>query len=97
MEIFTLMRGNLASLDAKIEFIPMLRNFFSHETSGSFVRPFKVNLGVSIADALRGKYGEVTDAEKERLIQERLESVSKSINAPFLELVGFGKIEKKQR
>ncbi|XP_044729926.1 tubulin-specific chaperone E [Chrysoperla carnea] len=68
----------------------------SHETSGSFVRPFKVNLGVSIADALRGKYGEVTDAEKERLIQERLESVSKSINAPFLELVGFGKLEKKQ-
>lgn len=74
------------------------RTYFTarSNTSGSFVRPQKVSIGVSVAEALRRKYGETTGEEQERIIQEKLESVSKSINAPFLQLVGFEKLEKKQ-
>lgn len=63
----------------------------THPTSGSFVRPAKVNSGVTFETAVRGRYQNDTTIESE--VTEQLQ---REINARFVEVVGMEKIGKKQ-
>ncbi|XP_069698305.1 tubulin-specific chaperone E [Periplaneta americana] len=67
-----------------------------HPTSGSFVRLEKVNLGKSCPAAIRNRYGEVKDDETAGINKENLALLQREINARFLEVVGFDKVNKKQ-
>lgn len=67
-----------------------------YPTSGSFVRLEKVNLGRSCPAAIRDRYGEVKNDETAGINKEDLSLVQCKINAPFLEVVGFNKVNKKQ-
>ncbi|PNF32444.1 Tubulin-specific chaperone E [Cryptotermes secundus] len=67
-----------------------------HPTSGSFVRLEKVNLGRSCPAAIRDRYGEVKNDETAGIDKEDLSLVQCKINAPFLEVVGFDKVNRKQ-
>ncbi|XP_015599649.1 tubulin-specific chaperone E isoform X2 [Cephus cinctus] len=64
-------------------------------TSGSFIRPGKVKLGISCPQAIRARYGLIND-ELVGIDKDNLNSLQKEINAPFLEMVGFSKVNKKQ-
>ncbi|KAH0541049.1 tubulin-specific chaperone E [Cotesia glomerata] len=64
-------------------------------TSGSFVRPSKVKTGISCPDAIRQRYGLVDD-ELAGVDRDKLSSLKREIHAPFLEMVGFSKVNKKQ-
>ncbi|XP_022905400.1 tubulin-specific chaperone E [Onthophagus taurus] len=68
----------------------------SFPTSGSFVRPEKVNLGQTAVTALTSRYGRHDDDVTAKLHEQQLQSVQQCINAPFLKLVGFDKITDKQ-
>jgi hypothetical protein len=57
----------------------------------------KVNLGRSCPAAIRERYGEVKNDESAGINKEELSLVQCEINAPFLEVVGFDKVNKKQR
>lgn len=70
---------------------------FSHPTSGSFVRPEKVQLGQSAVSAITSRYGRHDDELAAKFHEQQLLSIQQSINAPFLKLVGFEKITEKQR
>ncbi|KAF5279447.1 hypothetical protein FQA39_LY05557 [Lamprigera yunnana] len=67
----------------------------SAEQSGSFVRPDKVQLGRSIVSAITSRYGQSEEATA-KLTDEELSSIQKSLNAPFLQLVGFEKVSHRQ-
>lgn len=64
----------------------------THPTSGSFVRPAKVNAGVTFEMAVRGRYQDDTT-----IAAEVTEQLQREINARFVEVVGMEKIGKKQR
>ncbi|XP_066992589.1 tubulin-specific chaperone E isoform X2 [Anabrus simplex] len=64
-----------------------------HPTSGSFVRPEKVNFGQSCMAAIRSRYGGVENAG---IDEDNWAVVQKQINARFLEMVGLDKISKIQ-
>lgn len=66
-----------------------------HSTSGSFIRPGKANFGISCPEAIKVRYGFVDD-ELAGIDRDSIASVQKSINAPFVEMVGFSKVNKKQ-
>ncbi|XP_058793818.1 tubulin-specific chaperone E [Phymastichus coffea] len=66
-----------------------------HLTSGSFIRPGKANFGISCPEAIKVRYGFVDD-ELAGIDRETIASVQKSLNAPFVEMVGFSKVNKKQ-
>lgn len=68
---------------------------FRHPTSGSFIRPGKANFGISCPEAIRVRYGFVDD-ELAGMDRESIASVQKSLNAPFVEMVGFSKVNKQQ-
>jgi hypothetical protein len=57
----------------------------------------KVNLGRSCPAAIRDRYGEVKNDEAAGIDKEDLSLLQCKINAPFLEVVGFDKVNKKQR
>jgi hypothetical protein len=57
----------------------------------------KVNLGRSCPAAVRERYGEVKNDASAGINKEQLSLVQCKINAPFLEVVGFDKVNKKQR
>ena len=61
------------------------------ETSGSFVRTTKISPGVTFRDAVEDRYGSTPDADP-----DLLESIRKDINAPFVQLVGFDKVNRTQ-
>lgn len=64
-------------------------------TSGSFVRPGKIKFGISCSQAIKQRYGLIND-ELAGVDRDTLSSLQKEINAPFLEMVGFSKVNKKQ-
>lgn len=66
-----------------------------HPTSGSFVRPGKIRTGVSCPSAIKNRYGLIDD-ELAGVDRDNITSLRKEINAPFLEMVGFSKVNKKQ-
>ncbi|XP_051173196.1 tubulin-specific chaperone E isoform X2 [Leptopilina boulardi] len=66
-----------------------------HPNSGSFVRLEKVKFGISCPDAIKMKYGLVND-DLAGIDRNKLSSLQKEINAPFMEMVGFSKVNKKQ-
>lgn len=66
-----------------------------HPTSGSFIRPGKANFGISCPEAIKVRYGYIDD-ELAGIDRDSIASVQKSINAPFVEMVGFSKVNKKQ-
>ncbi|XP_017782115.1 PREDICTED: tubulin-specific chaperone E [Nicrophorus vespilloides] len=66
-------------------------------TSGSFVRPEKIELGQSIISAITTRYGQKDDETEAKHLQQQLLSTQQTMNAPFLQLVGFDKITDKQR
>lgn len=57
----------------------------------------KVNVGKSCPEALRERYGEVTNDETAGINRQELALLQKEINARFFEVVGFDKVNKKQR
>ncbi|XP_066988353.1 tubulin-specific chaperone E-like [Macrobrachium rosenbergii] len=61
------------------------------QTSGSFVRPAKVSAGVSLEEAVRGRYQDDTTIES-----HHTEQLQRAIRARFVEVVGMEKIGKKQ-
>lgn len=69
--------------------------FNRHSTSGSFIRPAKAKFGISCPQAIEMRYGLIDD-ELAGIDREEVSSLRKEINAPFLELVGFSKVNKKQ-
>lgn len=68
----------------------------SHPTSGSFVRPNKVNFGKSFIEALHDRYGKI-EGHTAGLDEKEVAEMKKSLNAPLLEFVGFDKVNSKQR
>lgn len=66
-----------------------------HSTSGSFVRLGKAICGISCVQAIVARYGLVDD-ELAGINRENLETLQKKMKAPFLEMVGFSKVNKKQ-
>ncbi|KAJ8974188.1 hypothetical protein NQ317_004867 [Molorchus minor] len=64
--------------------------------SGSFLRREKVNFGQSLAVAIRFRYGEREDELTAKIKEQQLLKFQQSINAPFLELVGFDKVADRQ-
>ncbi|CAL1685652.1 unnamed protein product [Lasius platythorax] len=66
-----------------------------HSTSGSFIRPGKVKFGISCPQAIKMRYGLIED-ELAGINRDEVSSLRKEINAPFLDLVGFSKVNKKQ-
>lgn len=71
-----------------------------HPTSGSFIRPGKAKLGISCTEAIKMRYGLINgDGGNDDLAgidKDTLASVQKEMNAPFLEVVGFSKVNRKQ-
>ncbi|EFN86898.1 tubulin-specific chaperone E [Harpegnathos saltator] len=66
-----------------------------HSTSGSFIRPAKAKFGISCPQAIEMRYGLIDD-DLAGIDREEVSNLKKEINAPFLELVGFSKVNKKQ-
>ncbi|XP_076676166.1 glyoxalase 1 isoform X3 [Andrena cerasifolii] len=66
-----------------------------HPTSGSFIRPGKAKFGISCSQAIKIRYGLIND-ELAGIDRDTLMSLQKEINAPFLEVVGFSKVNRKQ-
>ncbi|XP_053973268.1 tubulin-specific chaperone E isoform X1 [Hylaeus volcanicus] len=66
-----------------------------HPTSGSFIRPGKAKFGISCPQAIKIRYGLIDD-ELAGIDRDTLTSLQKEINAPFLEVVGFSKVNRKQ-
>ncbi|KAL6439102.1 hypothetical protein ACFW04_003814 [Cataglyphis niger] len=66
-----------------------------HSTSGSFIRPGKVKFGISCPQAIKMRYGLIDD-ELAGIDRDEVLSLRKEINAPFLDFVGFSKVNKKQ-
>ena len=65
--------------------------------SGSFIRIDKAQSGQSAVSAVTSRYGQVDDDLTAKFNEQQLLSIQKSINAPFLKLVGFDKVTNKQR
>lgn len=68
----------------------------SHPTSGSFVRPGKVQFGKDAVTAITSRYGRKETDSEANVNQLQLLNLQKEINAPFLQMVGFDKINEKQ-
>jgi len=59
--------------------------------AGSFVRPHKVNTGMTLEDAVRGRYQDDTN-----IASQVTEQLQRTINARFVEVVGMDKVGKLQ-
>ncbi|XP_044755884.1 tubulin-specific chaperone E [Coccinella septempunctata] len=68
----------------------------SFQTSGTFVRPEKVELGQSIISSIMKRYGKKDNVSIAQDFQQELLYFQQCINAPFLEMVGFEKVLDKQ-
>jgi hypothetical protein len=58
------------------------------------MRRDKLNFGSSFMEALHRKY---VETDNELTVRENVEEVKASINAPFLELVGFDQVHEEQK
>eukprot|EP00094_Tigriopus_californicus_P004608 TCALIF_04438-PA protein Name:"Similar to TBCE Tubulin-specific chaperone E (Pongo abelii)" AED:0.07 eAED:0.07 QI:119/0.4/0.16/1/0.6/0.66/6/0/917 len=65
--------------------------------SATFVRPKKIARGVPILQAIDERYGGAIDDPNIGINQDELERLKREMNAPFLELVGFDKVQQTQR
>lgn len=70
---------------------------YSFPTSGSFVRPQKVNFGQPLVRAITSRYGKRDDELTAKINHQKLLKLQQEINAPFVELVGFDDVTEKQR
>lgn len=68
-----------------------------HPTAGSFVRREKLNFGKSLVEVITEKYGKKESERERKLRQQEIDSLQKSIKAPFIEFVGFDKVQTRQR
>lgn len=68
-------------------------NYFktSHPTSGSFVRPAKLNFGISCVEAIRQRYGKV-EGSTAGVDRDAISELKREFNIPFIEMVGFEKV-----
>lgn len=69
---------------------------FSHPTSGSFVRPKKVDLGQDLVSAIQHRYGVQHDGDA-GVDTDKLFVLDSSNRATVVEMVGAEKVNKKQR
>lgn len=67
----------------------------SHPTSGSFIRPARLNFGISCVDAIQGRYGKV-DGSTAGVDKDSIEEMKRKFNIPFVEMVGFEKVNSQQ-
>ena len=63
----------------------------ANPNSASFVRPAKVTSGVSLCEAVIGRYGAV-EGSTAGVDEKELERLCKEIGAPFVTVVGFDKV-----
>jgi hypothetical protein len=61
------------------------------------VRLEKVNLGTSCPAAIRNRYGEVKNDKTAGIDMENLADLQRQMNSCIAEVVGFDKVNKKQR
>lgn len=61
------------------------------------MRKEKVDFGQNLIDSIRFRYGYSDDEQTCKQNEQQLLKFQKDINAPFLQLVGFDKVAKKQR
>lgn len=61
------------------------------------MRPGKVQLGQDAVTAITSRYGRRETDSEANINQIQLLHLQKEINAPFLQMVGFDKINEKQR
>ncbi len=61
----------------------------------SFVRPKKISAGVALGKAVKDRYGQV-EGEMAGVEQDVLDGLQREINAPFLQVVGFDKVNRVQ-
>lgn len=66
-------------------------------TAGSFVRREKLNFGTSLVEAITSKYGKKESEVERKVRQQEIDNLQKSIKAPFIEFVGFDKVQTRQR
>ncbi|KAL1457926.1 hypothetical protein WDU94_008106 [Cyamophila willieti] len=72
-----------------------VKYFWTHSPkSGSFMRRDKLLFGVSFTEAMVTKY---VEADNELVVRETVEEAKTSMNAPFLELVGFEQVAEEQK
>ncbi|XP_044270967.1 tubulin-specific chaperone E [Tribolium madens] len=67
-----------------------------HPTSGSFIRPEKVNYGKSALASIESRYGHIEDEFTAKINKQKQLLLQQNMNAPFLEMVGFDKVFNKQ-
>ncbi|XP_034244405.1 tubulin-specific chaperone E [Thrips palmi] len=67
----------------------------SHPTSGSFVRSTKLNFGISCVDAIHQRYGKV-EGSTAGVDSDAIFELKKQFNIPFVEMVGFEKVNSQQ-
>ena len=67
----------------------------SGPTAGSFVRAHKIDRGICLAEGVRRRYGEVK-GETAGVDEDQLDRLRKEFNAPFVQVVGFDKVNKQQ-
>ncbi|ENN77099.1 hypothetical protein D910_10209 [Dendroctonus ponderosae] len=67
-----------------------------HPTAGSFVRREKLNFGRTLIEAIAAQYGNEESDIAKRIHEQQIISLQRSINAPFIEFVGFDKVSSKQ-
>ncbi|EFA01432.2 Tubulin-specific chaperone E-like Protein [Tribolium castaneum] len=65
-------------------------------TSGSFIRPEKVNCGKSALASIESRYGQIEDEFTAKINKQKQLLIQQNMNAPFLEMVGFDKVFHKQ-
>ena len=63
----------------------------SHPNPASFVRPAKVTSGVSVCEAVVGRYGAV-EGSTAGVDEKELGRLCREIGAPFVTVVGFDKV-----
>ncbi|KAK3925390.1 Tubulin-specific chaperone E [Frankliniella fusca] len=66
-----------------------------HPFSGSFVRPVKLNLGISCVEAIHKRYGKV-EGPMAGVDKTVLAELKREFNIPFIEMVGFDKVNSQQ-
>lgn len=67
-------------------------HYYRTPQSGSFVRPDKVSFGKSAQSSIESRYGTVEDEFTVKVNQQKKILLQQTMNAPFLEMVGFDKI-----
>ena len=60
------------------------------------MRPEKVNFGKSAIASIESRYGQIEDEFTAKINQQKQLLIQQTMNAPFLEMVGFDKIFNKQ-